>query len=151
VFTVLSWFFSFCAIRSRLAAGVSSASLGTALLFIITAACLSTSYTVLGRNKFNDNGMSSHIGVKLTAFVWTTVALEIISLILLCCGCCADRGARRGGALAKASSFEKSAPPKQKRGFFSSVGRKNKTDAAFFADSESQRPVMQERSSFERT
>ncbi|EAU32337.1 conserved hypothetical protein [Aspergillus terreus NIH2624] len=85
-FAVVSLFTGFLAMCTRIGSYISSLMAWIALVFQIIATCLMTAVFVQGRNKFNANGQSARLGVKSFAFMWTSVALLIISCVLYCMG-----------------------------------------------------------------
>lgn len=143
-FSVVTFFLLFFAFCSRLGSALSSTSSFVALLFVITASCLETAVFILARNKFN-NGAS--LGVKLFAFTWTATALLLLVFIFGCITCCSGRKHSSfdddddfGGTLARESSFEKAGS--RRRGFFN-VRSKKANENSFFAENESQNPVIE--------
>lgn len=60
---------------------ISTLSVGLALLFTITAACLITAAHVKGRNAFKNNGHSAHLGVKAFGITWAAVACLLLSFV----------------------------------------------------------------------
>lgn len=63
---------------------VSVAFILIALFFIAGMASMQTAAIVLAKNAFNDDNKKAHIGVKLMALMWATVACLIISFFLTC-------------------------------------------------------------------
>jgi hypothetical protein len=63
---------------------VSVAFILIALFFIAGMASMQTAAIVLAKNAFNDDNRKAHIGVKLMALMWATVACLIISFFLTC-------------------------------------------------------------------
>ncbi|KAA8909826.1 hypothetical protein TRICI_004347 [Trichomonascus ciferrii] len=138
-FTVVAFFMSFFSFCSRLGAALSATMQFLSLLFVTTAACLATAVYVMGRNAFQDQGNDASLGVKMFAFAWTSVALLLLSFILLNCACLVNRD--------KTPRYTEK--KKSGRGFFS-VKKKKDTDNNFMADSESQQRVINPVSSYER-
>jgi SUR7/PalI family len=149
-FTVVTFILTFFGLRYRLGAALAATSTFIAFLFVITASCLVTAAYTMARNKFS-NGAS--LGVKMFAFTWTSTALLLLVFIFGCITCCAGRDRTGtsggfGGPLARESSFEKTGS--RRRGFFN-VGSKKANENSFFAENESQNPVIgNEASSFDR-
>ncbi|KAK7208254.1 SUR7/PalI family-domain-containing protein [Myxozyma melibiosi] len=127
---------------SRLGAALTSFWLFLGLLTSIVAAALSTALFVKARNTFNDDGMESHMGVKLFAFAWTAVACNFISSIGFMLACCSGRKKNRG--LGDLSDEPVPMNEKPRRGFFRRTPKESYPEDA--VDHESQEPVMHQTS-----
>ncbi|XBW35217.1 hypothetical protein QEN19_000780 [Hanseniaspora menglaensis] len=59
----------------------STVLIWSAWFYLTLGACLWTSAFALGKNAFTDAGRSAHLGVKMFAFIWTTVFILTITSI----------------------------------------------------------------------
>ncbi|KAH1293739.1 hypothetical protein KXX30_003725 [Aspergillus fumigatus] len=115
-FHIIALFFATCslltgflAMCTRIGNWVSAFSAYFALTFQTITTCLMTAVYVQGRDKFNNNGQSSHLGVKAFTFMWTSVALLFLSCVIYCMGGAVGR--KDGGY---------SGREQRRRGFFNS-------------------------------
>ncbi|CAI7579847.1 unnamed protein product [Penicillium glandicola] len=110
-FAVCSFFTGMLAICTRIASYLSGFLAWIALTFQVITTCLMTAVFVQGRNAFNKNGQSAHLGVKTFAFMWTASACLFISCLMYCLG---------GAVGRKDTSSGYSGRKERRRGFFSS-------------------------------
>jgi len=131
IFSGLAFLSSIGALFSRLVAGCTSILTFIAFITDVIAASLATALYVQARNAFKRDGYTAHLGVKLFAFAWTTVACLFLASLGFILACCAgrDRSRRTGGPIVTEKGT--------KRRFFT---RRNQ----YTPDGESQTHVMEE-------
>ncbi|KAJ5095625.1 hypothetical protein NUU61_004981 [Penicillium alfredii] len=108
-FAVISLFTGLLAMCTRIGGYISGFLSWLALTFQVITTCLMTAVYVQGRDAFNRNGQSAHLGVKAFAFMWTASACLFLSCLMYCLGGAVGR--KDGGY---------SGREQRRRGFFSS-------------------------------
>lgn len=113
---------------------ISTLLLWSAWFYLTLGACLWTSCFVLGKNAFKDAGRSAHLGVKMFAFIWTTVF--IITLCSLWHPISGLLAKRYNNIIAKQNSdFEASGYSTKENGANLEEGRGNNETIASDSDS----------------
>lgn len=87
-FTMVAMFTSIIGCLGRIGAFVSFLTTLVAWTMCAIAASLMTVVYVRARNEFRAGGISSNLGVKLFAFMWTTVAATGLALLITSVGVC---------------------------------------------------------------
>lgn len=89
IFTSFSWLFSITGMLSRLGAGIASLMSYISLASCFALCGLITALYVKANDKFHDMGVTSSLGVKMLAFVWTASACILLTAVTTCliCGC----------------------------------------------------------------
>ncbi|KAK9359743.1 SUR7/PalI family-domain-containing protein [Lipomyces starkeyi] len=97
IFSGFAFLSGLFALFSRLATAVTAGLALAALITAIIASSLATALYVKARGAFHSEGRSAHLGVKLFAFAWTSVACLILCsvgyLLLFRAGRARSRGA----------------------------------------------------------
>lgn len=108
-FTMVAMFTSIIACFGRIGAFIGFITTLVAWATCAIAASLMTVVYVRARNEFRAGGISANLGVKLFAFMWTTVAATGLALLILSVGVCipGDSSRRRNKRSKRRSYQEK--------------------------------------------
>ncbi|KAK9455105.1 SUR7/PalI family-domain-containing protein [Dipodascopsis uninucleata] len=136
IFSSLGFLTSFTALFSRLGSGCSSVLTFIALIFDFTAAAIANALFVKARNGFTGDGHSAHLGVKMFAFIWTSVFCLFFASLGFILSCCTGR--TRSSAYETGSIADEKGRSNTRGRFFRRRGDKYNATA----DGESQTAVM---------